>query len=253
MILKMLSVVIACNFLNSANALHYEIDDQRIHGTVSLPFAAPDKIYSLKNSSKALQPSVISLEISEQVAPNGKFIKGSNLTFEEQTLLVGHSPSCVNVKDSQIFVFDPTMSAIKSYGDVRVFGSNTLQLNNCTVISEVGNIILQGSRVQGNIFFKTLPSKSLYIVPDHEYEEGINGIVLTPYFFSFISKIGMSLPSSSAYVSLDVDFAKKNYDISFQCVGSLSLTDKFPEFPEKKSEFSAPSLLRKKAKTEDKK
>jgi hypothetical protein len=76
---------------------------------------------------------------------------------------------------------------------------------------------------------------------------------MTPYFFSFISKTGMSLPSYSAFISLDVDFAKKNYDVSFQCVGSLSLTDKFPEFPEKKSELSATAPLRKKAKTEDSK
>jgi hypothetical protein len=158
MILKMLSVAMACNFLNSANALKYEIDDQQIHGPVSLPFADPDKIYSLKsNSSKVSQPSVISLRVSEKVAPNGKFIKGSDLTFEEQILLVGHAPSCVNVKDNQIFVFDSSIPAIKAYGDVRVFGSNALQLNNCTVLSETGNIILQGARVQGNIFLKRLP------------------------------------------------------------------------------------------------
>jgi len=215
--LKTIFFLLACFSLNQAHA-SFKLDDQEMTHAL-IPLSSPNFKYELttvpeKNYS---QPH---LKMTSQEV--GKFVQDNGLNFEEQCLLVSHSPYCIEVQDSEVYAYDPNVQALISNEakPLRIFkNQNKLQLNNCTIIAQ-DTIILEGDKIQVCGFFKTPTMLSLRAThqnfPIYQFD-------LSPHFFDFKSKTGMTLPSSSFWAAIDVDFAEKQFTLKWQGLSTLSI------------------------------
>lgn len=213
---KVLFVLLTCSFWTHAHA-DFNLDDQSM-SHVCIPFSSPDQQYKLTTTlskPKALTPH---LKMSSEKV--GKFLK-SGLTFEEQCILTGYSPSCTSILDNKFYALDPNVQVVSSISSspLRIFKNESLQLNNCTIIAN-GPIVLEGDQVQVQGFFKT-PGPLTIQALHKDYP--INDFSFVPQFFKFESKSGVTLTNSSIYASINVNFKENQYSIVWQGASSLAI------------------------------
>jgi hypothetical protein len=216
---RALLIVLLGLFWAPANA-NFSFDDRDMSHVV-VPFSSPNIRYELTTLSTPKAP-IPQLKLSSH--ETSKFLEGG-FTYEEKCMITSLAPSCVNVTSGEIYAFDPDVQAIahKGQSPLRIFKDQTLQLNNCTIISE-GPIVLEGNKVKVQGFFKTPHSLTICAM---NRDLPISQISLIPDHFKFGSSIGVSLTNSSFYAAIDINFEENQYTVCCQGASSLSIGDPF--------------------------
>jgi len=195
------------SFVSGAHA-GFEFDGQELK-EITFPYTNQKMRFELTTEASAPLPH---LKIRQEVPGTEEIIEGTGLTFEEHCLLTSCSPACAEINTQSACALDPDLIALKSRTPLYFLHEELLRLDSCTIIADA-DITFQSDHVQLSCFFKTPGS---VIIKSYTQQNSVNEFMFTPHHYSFTSKTGMSLNSSSFYASLDINFLTSSYQINWQ-------------------------------------
>lgn len=210
---KMFNYLLLLSFLTNAQAVFY-IEDIPA-SSHSIASTNVNKRYEIKTRSSGQSPR---LQIKEESLENGKFL-ASGITFEEQCILAQSAPSCVYLSTPMLYPSDSQVPAVYSRGPLHISHPQRVKFDNVCLISN-GDVMIESDKIQMSGFVKTPGTLTFQ---SHSLLGTIKRFVFSPYKFSFKSKSGFDMPSSTLFISTDIDFVRGFFNIQYQCADSVAI------------------------------